>query len=163
MPALAPIGSSTKASPKKKQKGSRAKASAQPKRNFSSGDQVMVSLCHFMRVTLWYLELCAAIAEGDIGRVFEVIKVCPAILLLGGRSTNYGNELLELACNFLYEWSGDLRWTVLENYLVNPTGRHGYWLELDLLQEHFNFWIKSLFNSKSHDFDGKHLSQRQWA
>lgn len=28
-----------------------------------------------MRTSLWYLEMCSAIAEGDIGRVFEVIKV----------------------------------------------------------------------------------------
>ncbi|KAJ7860553.1 hypothetical protein B0H14DRAFT_2576516 [Mycena olivaceomarginata] len=27
-----------------------------------------------MRMTLWYLKLCSAVAEGDIGRVFEVIK-----------------------------------------------------------------------------------------
>ncbi|KAK7021545.1 hypothetical protein R3P38DRAFT_2533352 [Favolaschia claudopus] len=89
--------------------------------------------------------------------------VCASQLLRfsfwGAGSTNYGNELLELACNFLYEWSDDLRFTVFENYLVNPTGRIGHWLELDLLQEHFNFWIKVLFNSKSHDFDGKHLSE----
>lgn len=77
----------------------------------------------------------------------------------GAGSTNYGNELLELACNFLYEWSDDLRLTVLENYLVNSTGKRGHWFELDLLQEHFNFWIKALFNSKSHDFDSKHLSE----
>ncbi|KAJ6481317.1 hypothetical protein C8R47DRAFT_1186616 [Mycena vitilis] len=158
MPSLAPIGSSAKPPPKKKTRKSRAKASAQPKRNFSGGDQVMATLCNFMRVTFWYLELCAAIAEGDIGRVFEVIKVL-RFSFWGAGSTNYGNELLELACNFLYEWSEDLRFTVLENYLVNPTGRIGHWLPLDLLQEHFNFWIKVLFNSKSHDFDGKHLSE----
>ncbi|KAK7023848.1 hypothetical protein R3P38DRAFT_2954526 [Favolaschia claudopus] len=158
MPSLAPLGSAAKPPPAKKQKRSRAKASGQPQRNFSSGDQVMVNLCHFMRVTFWYLELCSAIAEGDIGRVFEVIKLL-RFSFWGAGSTNYGNELLELACNFLYEWSDDLRMTVLENYLVNPTGRIGYWLELDLLQEHFNFWIKALFNSKSHDFDGKHLSE----
>ncbi|KAK7025899.1 hypothetical protein R3P38DRAFT_3193539 [Favolaschia claudopus] len=159
MPSLAPIGSSVKPPPPKKQKKSRVKVSAQPQRNFlASGDQVAVNLCNFMRVTFWYLELCAAIAEGDIGRVFEVIKVL-RFSFWGAGSTNYGNELLEQACNFLYEWSDDLRLTVLENYLVNPTGRIGHWLELDLLQEHFNFWIKALFNSKSHDFDGKHLSE----
>lgn len=48
---------------------------------------------------------------------------------------------------------------VLNNYLVNPSGLRGHWFELDLLQEHFNFWIKRLFNSKSHDFDAKHLSE----
>ncbi|KAJ7183811.1 hypothetical protein C8R46DRAFT_1308852, partial [Mycena filopes] len=145
--------------PNKKQKRSRAKTGAQPARNFlDAGDQVMVTLCNFMRMTFWYLELCAATAEGDIGRVFEVIKLL-RFSFWGAGSTNYGNELLELACNFLYEWSDDLRLTVLENYLVNPTGKRGYWFELDLLQEHFNFWIKALFNSKSHDFDSKHLAE----
>ncbi|KAJ7069168.1 hypothetical protein C8F01DRAFT_1245377 [Mycena amicta] len=77
----------------------------------------------------------------------------------GAGSTNYGNELLELACNFLYEFPEDLKAAVFNNYLVNPSGRAGSWHEPDLLQEHFNFWIKHLFNSKSHDFDGKHLSE----
>jgi hypothetical protein len=43
--------------------------------------------------------------------------------------------------------------------LVNPSGHPGHWFELDLLQEHYNFWLKRLFNSKSHDFDAKHLSE----
>ncbi|KAJ7648322.1 hypothetical protein DFH06DRAFT_997294 [Mycena polygramma] len=122
------------------------------------GVRVLITLCHFMRMTFWYLEMCAAVAEGDIGRVFEVIKLL-RFSFWGAGSTNYGNELLELACNFLYEWSDELRITVLENYLVNPAGRIGHWLELDLLQEHYNFWIKALFNSKSHDFDSNHLSE----
>ncbi|KAK6966697.1 hypothetical protein R3P38DRAFT_3466289, partial [Favolaschia claudopus] len=121
-------------------------------------DQVLISLCHFMRVTFWYMELCSATAEGDIGRVFEVIKVL-RFSFWGAHSTNYGNELLELACNFLYEFSDDLKLAVWNNYLANPSGLLGHWLELDLLQEHFNFWIKRLFNSKSHDFDGRHLSE----
>ncbi|KAJ7314636.1 hypothetical protein DFH08DRAFT_926962 [Mycena albidolilacea] len=107
--------------------------------------------CAFMRMTFWYLELCAATAEGDIGRVFGVVKLL-RFSFWGAGSTNYGNELLELACNFLHEWSDNLRLTVLKNYLVNSTGKRGHWFELDLLQEHFNFWIKALFNSKSHDF-----------
>ncbi|KAJ6576740.1 hypothetical protein B0H10DRAFT_1836791, partial [Mycena sp. CBHHK59/15] len=122
------------------------------------GDQALVTLCHFMRVTLWYMEISAATAEGDIGRVFEVLKLL-RFSFWGAHSTKYGNELLELACNFLYEISEDLITAVLNNYLVNPSGRSGHWFELDLLQEHFNFWIKRLFNSKSHDFDSKHLSE----
>ncbi|KAJ6549419.1 hypothetical protein DFH09DRAFT_617961 [Mycena vulgaris] len=143
---------------KKKAKRSRTTAGAKPARNFSKGDQALVTLCNFMRVTFWYMELCAATAEGDIGRVFEVIKLL-RFSFWGAGSTNYGNELLELACNFLYEFSDDLVTAVLNNYLVNPSGRIGHWLELDLLQEHFNFWIKRLFNAKSHDFDSKHLSE----
>ncbi|KAK7016473.1 hypothetical protein R3P38DRAFT_2785686 [Favolaschia claudopus] len=125
---------------------------------FSNGDQALVTLCNFMRVTLWYMELCASIAEGDIGRSFEVIKLL-RFSFWGAGSTNYGNELLELACNSLYEFSEDLKTAVLNNYLANLSGRIGHWLELDLLQEHFNFWIKRLFNAKSHDFDGQHLAE----
>jgi hypothetical protein len=39
-------------------------------------DEALSNTIHFLRVSMWYLELCAATAEGDIGRVFEVIKVC---------------------------------------------------------------------------------------
>lgn len=38
-------------------------------------DQSLQTACNFLRTTCWYLMLCAAIAEGDIGRVFEIIKV----------------------------------------------------------------------------------------
>lgn len=41
-----------------------------------TGDQALRNNISFLRTTFWYLEMCAAVAEGDIGRVFEVIKVC---------------------------------------------------------------------------------------
>ena len=31
---------------------------------------------------------------------------------------------------------------MLKNWLVNPTGKENSWVELDLMQEHFNYWIK---------------------
>lgn len=31
---------------------------------------------------------------------------------------------------------------VLNNWLVNPTGNPFSWVEVDLMQEHMNFWIK---------------------
>lgn len=43
--------------------------------NFSGGDQCLATTVNFIRMTFWYLEMCAAVAEGDIGRVFEIIKV----------------------------------------------------------------------------------------
>ena len=78
----------------------------------------------------------------------------------GAGSTNYGNELFELACNFMAEFPPKLRDAILDNYLVNPSGRPGHWLELDLLQEHFNFWLKRLFNSKTTSFEAHHLSHK---
>ncbi|KAK1225472.1 hypothetical protein PQX77_011585 [Marasmius sp. AFHP31] len=133
-----------------------AEAKQQAERD--EGDRVLANDITFLRVTFWYMELCAAIAEGDIGRVMEVIKLL-RFSFWGAGSTNYGNELLELACNFLIDFPRDLVEAILNNWLVNPSGKPGNWFELDLLQEHFNFWIKRLFNSKSHEFDSKHLSE----
>jgi len=31
---------------------------------------------------------------------------------------------------------------ILNNWLLNPTGDPNSWVELDLVQEHLNFWIK---------------------
>ncbi len=48
---------------------------------------------------------------------------------------------------------------ILDNYLVNVTGKFGMFSELDLLQEHHNFLIKHLFNEKSYSFDSSHLAE----
>jgi hypothetical protein len=40
-----------------------------------------------------------------------------------------------------------LRKIVLNNWLVNPTGNPFSWVEVDLMQEHMNYWIKVLINS----------------
>ncbi|KAL1658848.1 hypothetical protein GGF50DRAFT_66457 [Schizophyllum commune] len=125
----------------------------------ANADKCLANNIAFMRVTLWYLELCAATAEGDIGRVFEIIKFL-RFSFWGAGSTNYGNELFELACNFMADFPPKLRDAILDNYLVNPSGRPGHWLELDLLQEHFNFWLKRLFNSKTTSFEAHHLSRK---
>ena len=39
------------------------------------GDCQMANLVLRMRDGFWYLELCHAIVDGDIGRVSEIIKV----------------------------------------------------------------------------------------
>ena len=31
---------------------------------------------------------------------------------------------------------------VLNNWLLNPTGNPNSWVEMDLAQEHLNFWVK---------------------
>ncbi len=41
-----------------------------------TGDQVLRNNITFLRTTFWYLEMCLATADGDIGRVFEIMKVC---------------------------------------------------------------------------------------
>ena len=71
----------------------------------------------------------------------------------GAGSTNYGNELLELACLFIKEYPKETRIALMNNWLVNPSGLPGHWHELDLLMEHFNHWLKRLLVKKTLDFD----------
>ncbi|GJF00723.1 hypothetical protein PsYK624_170210 [Phanerochaete sordida] len=124
----------------------------------STADRVIANNVNFLRAVLWYLEFCTAVAVGDMGRVWEIIKIW-RFSFWGCGATNYGNEMLELACNFLYEFSEKLRITFLNNWLVNPSGLPGHWQECDLLLEHYNYWIKLLFNAKSLDFDSKFLRE----
>ena len=39
------------------------------------GDRQMANLVLRMRDSLWYYEFCHAVTDGDIGRVYEIIKV----------------------------------------------------------------------------------------
>ncbi len=59
----------------------------------------------------------------------------------------------------MYEFPEELKEAIKNNYFVNPSGHEGHWHELDLLQEHFNYWLKRLFNSKSLDFDSSFLRE----
>ncbi|GJF00901.1 hypothetical protein PsYK624_172050 [Phanerochaete sordida] len=129
-----------------------------PERIQWRGDRVIQNNVGFLRPSSYYLELCAAIPAGDMGRAWEIMKVL-RFCFWGTGSTNYGNELLELACQDLREFTEKLKKVWLENWLVNPSGREGHWQELDLLLEHYNFWIKILFNAKSLDFDSPFLRE----
>lgn len=52
--------------------------------------------------------------------------------------------LLEIYCLLQYKASQDLRDAILNNWLVNITGKVGKWIEADLLQEHYNRWLEDM-------------------
>ena len=53
---------------------------------------------------------------------------------------------------FTHVYTREEREAILNNWLVNPSGKPGKWHELDLLQEHLNFWIKVFFNRHNSEF-----------
>lgn len=58
------------------------------------GDRLLANTTNFMRQTFWYIEFCAAVSEGDIGRVSEIIKVKYAVFVSfhsGTNSTHLGS------------------------------------------------------------------------
>ncbi|KAF8884726.1 hypothetical protein CPB84DRAFT_1816928 [Gymnopilus junonius] len=83
----------------------------------------------------WWTELAYAVPEGDIGRVFEIMKIW-IFSFAGSSHSNYTNYLLEA--------SNDLHDAILNNWLVNMTGELGKWIEADLLQEHYNCWLEDM-------------------
>ncbi|KAJ7853799.1 hypothetical protein B0H14DRAFT_2197464, partial [Mycena olivaceomarginata] len=56
--------------------------------------------------------------------------------------TKYAHEMLHLIHNLTKVWPASIRKIVLNNWLLNPTGNPFSWVEVDLMQEHMNYWIK---------------------
>ncbi|KAG0358257.1 hypothetical protein BGX24_006019 [Mortierella sp. AD032] len=57
----------------------------------------------FIRDMVVYLEFCAAIKEGDVGRIEEILKRI-TIMLQSGKHSNYALELLRLRFNIQHRW-----------------------------------------------------------
>ncbi|CAA7268668.1 unnamed protein product [Cyclocybe aegerita] len=94
--------------------------------------------------------------DGDM--VFEnaVLFFCDALLSLlktwalsfqGSGRTKYAHEMLHLIHNLTHVWPREIRNIVLNNWLINPTGNPNSWIEVDLMQEHMNFWIKNFYRA----------------
>ncbi|KAF9154366.1 hypothetical protein BGX20_004692 [Mortierella sp. AD010] len=96
----------------------------------------------FLRDTTVYLELCAAIKAGDIGRIEEVLKLITVMFQAGG-TKNYAGELMRLAYAIHHVWSKRTKETMLSSWLVNIKGARNSWHPADLYQEHNNKLIKN--------------------
>ncbi|KAH9918031.1 uncharacterized protein B0H18DRAFT_883201 [Fomitopsis serialis] len=108
------------------------------------GDMVYENALLFMRDSLVLRALTNAIKMGVSGRIVLILKAL-ALIYRGSGRTKYAQEVLFLIHNLTHVWPEGLRKIVLNNWLVNPTGKPDSWVEVDLLQEHMNFWIKVSF------------------
>ncbi|KAI0693209.1 hypothetical protein BC835DRAFT_1491070 [Cytidiella melzeri] len=115
------------------------------------GDQVLANTILRMRDSMLHYEFQSAIADGDIGRAMNVMAVWVFTFCGSGRS-KYTNELLEVACNFEYEYSNKLKTAIMNNWLCNLTGDEGRWFPMDLMQEHNINLLKSMSGSRSSPF-----------
>ncbi|KAJ6594968.1 hypothetical protein B0H10DRAFT_1960575 [Mycena sp. CBHHK59/15] len=50
-----------------------------------------------------------------------------------------------ISYNLTHVWPNPIRNTILNNWLVNPTGNPFSWVEVDLMQDHMNIWIKTIY------------------
>ncbi|KAJ6527284.1 hypothetical protein B0H10DRAFT_2279228, partial [Mycena sp. CBHHK59/15] len=110
------------------------------------GDQIFENACLFMRNALISREFTDSIKAGDSGRIVLVVKLL-ALSFRGNGRSKYAYEMLHLIHNLTHVWPKPIRAIVLNNWLVNPTGNLFSWVEVDLMQEHMNFWIKTIYQA----------------
>ncbi|KAF8175500.1 hypothetical protein K438DRAFT_1979721 [Mycena galopus ATCC 62051] len=96
------------------------------------GDAVLANIILCLRDSMLHYEFQHAVSDGDIGRAMNVWT----FTFTGCGKNKYANELLEVACNFEYEYSADLQLTTLSNWLCTFTEERGGCFPMDQMQEH---------------------------
>ncbi|KAJ7319127.1 hypothetical protein DFH08DRAFT_926720 [Mycena albidolilacea] len=110
------------------------------------GDQIFENVSLLLRDALISREFTDSIKARDSGRVVLVLKVL-ALSFRGNGRSKYAYEMMHLIHNLTHVWLKPIRNIVLNNWLVNPTGKPFSWVEVDLMQEHMNFWIKTIYQA----------------
>ncbi|KAK5815587.1 hypothetical protein F5H01DRAFT_405679 [Linnemannia elongata] len=85
----------------------------------------------FIRDMVVYLEFCAAIKEGDVGRIEEILKRI-TIILQSGKHSNYALELLRLRFNIQHRWSENRKNAIFSSLLMNTKGLPHRWIPSDM-------------------------------
>ncbi|KAJ7752331.1 hypothetical protein B0H16DRAFT_794813 [Mycena metata] len=99
------------------------------------------------RDALFYIEFVFAIKKGDIGRVVNVLRVWMVMMRSNKTMPKYADAIFETLAR-IDRYDPVLKRFFLHNWLVNLTGRPYSSKEVDLLQEHQNFWAKIIYNAK---------------
>ncbi|TFY52109.1 hypothetical protein EVJ58_g10195 [Rhodofomes roseus] len=113
----------------------------------TQGDMVFENACLYLRDALVLREFNDAIKAGDSGRLVVLLKVL-ALTYRGSGRTKYAQETLYLIHNLEHVWPKPLRKIILNNWLVNTTGKPNHWYPVDMLQEHNIFWTKTIYNAQ---------------
>ncbi|KAF9538142.1 hypothetical protein CPC08DRAFT_526145 [Agrocybe pediades] len=112
----------------------------------TDGDMVFENAVLFLRDVLVSREFADAVKAGDSGRVLLVLKIW-ALGFRGNGRTKYAHEMLHIIHQLTSVLTPEVKAIVLNNWLVNPSGKPNSWVEVDLLQEHLNFWIKTFYKA----------------
>ncbi|KAJ7802677.1 hypothetical protein B0H13DRAFT_1931731, partial [Mycena leptocephala] len=105
------------------------------------GDMIFENALLFMRDALLTRKFVDAIKKGDSGRIVLILKQFTFTYRSNGR-TKYTHEMLHILHNILNVWSDELRHVILHNWVLNPTSKLDVFVEVNLVQEHLNLWIK---------------------
>ncbi|KAJ7883176.1 hypothetical protein B0H14DRAFT_3082456 [Mycena olivaceomarginata] len=111
------------------------------------GDRVLSNSIIFLQEFGWWIELCYAIPEGDIGRVLEIFKIF-IFTFAGGANLNYTRYLLDLDALLAYECSPDLKEAMLNNWFMFLSEDIRIAVEGDITQEWSNKWMEGMLSKR---------------
>ncbi|KAF8601188.1 hypothetical protein BDV93DRAFT_510278 [Ceratobasidium sp. AG-I] len=97
----------------------------------NAGDMIFEDSSLFLRDSLQFQGFIGAIKAGDSGRVLLSLKQWAFSFRANGRH-KYAHEMLDI---------------ILNNWIPNPTGNPNSHVELDLVQEHLIYWIKTIYKA----------------
>ncbi|KAJ7691658.1 hypothetical protein B0H16DRAFT_1752226 [Mycena metata] len=127
-----------------KAKGQRKTGTTQEKEHpphIKKGDMVFENAILFMRDALLTREFADAIKAGDSGCIVLILK------LFAFTYRGMGARSMPTRCSMSFIISH----TILHNWLLCPTGKANAFVDVDLVQEHLNLWIKKIYKA---DGDG---------
>ena len=125
------------------------------------GDQVLARSIAFMRETMISREAMLASAEGDVGRLYEMIKVM-FFTFAGSPHSNYTAYFLEMITKLEWESNPDLKSALLALSLVNLMGREGSFAAGDTIQEYFNRILEAVVGRKGVEY-GDNFIRNIWS
>ncbi|KAJ7064171.1 hypothetical protein C8F01DRAFT_984216 [Mycena amicta] len=113
----------------------------------SERDVPLENIMLFNRDALTMRVLRTAVKSGHVGTVVTVLRHWMVMFRGSGRMPKYATALFHVLID-LQTMHPTLRNTFLMNWLVNLSGKPNTFKELDLLQEHQNFWLKVIYTAK---------------
>ena len=116
------------------------------------GDTTLANATIFIQNGIWWHEVRKAVVNSDPGRVWEILKLW-IFTFAGSGNPYYSQYLLELYCNFKWEFSPKMCDAILMHWVVNLHGKADMFIKMDLMQEHFNFWLEDMAQHKGKEFD----------
>ncbi|KAJ7706777.1 hypothetical protein B0H17DRAFT_850412, partial [Mycena rosella] len=116
------------------------------------GDFVLGQSIDFLRDGLNSRKMATAVADGDVGRLYECIKYM-LFTFAGSTHTNYMNYVLETIINLDLELSPELKIALLLLLMMNLTGNAGHCEEGDYVVEFFNRLLEDVVKHKNAQFD----------
>ncbi|KAG9217635.1 hypothetical protein CCMSSC00406_0003676 [Pleurotus cornucopiae] len=125
------------------------------------GDITLSESIAFMRDAMIAREAVYAVAEGDVGRLWEALKAM-VFTFAGSSHRKYTGYLLEMICTLELESGKELRELILRSMIVNLSGKPGHWQAGDIIQELLNRCLEPIIQRNDIQFGSDYI-RNHWA